>query len=92
MIFRKNNLNIGIGLGLLLPLAVFGALYGITHLALIPLKVRTLALLSICANIFLTTQFRKNRANESVRGLVVATVGLSILWIFWFGQEIFEEL
>lgn len=92
MIFRRNNLNIGIGLGMLFPMAVLGILFGITQLASIPLKVRTLALIGICANIFLTTQFRKNRASESMRGSVLATVALSIVWAIWFGQEIYEEL
>jgi hypothetical protein len=92
MIFRRNNLNIGIGLGILFPMAVFGILLGITQLASIPLKMRTMALIAICTNIFITTQFRKNRAGESMRGSVLATVVLSIVWAIWFGQEIFEEL
>ncbi len=92
MIFRRNNLNIGIGLGMLFPMAVFGILFGLAQLASIPLKVRTMALIAICANIFVTTQFRKNRASESMRGSVLATVGLSIIWAIWFWQEIYDEL
>ena len=64
----------------------------VCQLASLPLKVRTMALISICCNMLITRQFRKNRAAESVRGTVLATVGLSIVWIIWFGQEIYTEL
>ena len=92
MIFRRNNLNIGIGIAMIFPWVVFGILIGIGQLASLPLKVRTMALISICCNMLITRQFRKNRASESVRGTVLATVGLSIVWIIWFGQEIYTEL
>jgi cytochrome bd-type quinol oxidase subunit 2 len=89
-IFRKNNLNIGIGLGLFVPLAVFGVLFGIVQAGL-PLKLRTIALIAICANMLLMRPFRLNRSGDSVRGLVFTTVGLAALWIFNFYQEISAE-
>ena len=89
-IFRKNNLNIGIGLGLCVPLAVFGVLYGIVQAGL-PLKMRTISLIAICANMLLMRPFRLNRSGDSVRGVVFATVGLAALWIFNFYQEISAE-
>jgi hypothetical protein len=90
IIFRKNNLNIGIGIGLLLPLIVFGILFGIVQAGL-PLKIRTIALIAICANLLITRPFRRNRAAESVRGVVMTTVALAALWIFNFYQEISAE-
>jgi cytochrome bd-type quinol oxidase subunit 2 len=90
IIFRKNNLNIGIGIGLFLPLIVFGLLFGIVQAGL-PLKMRTIALIAICTNILVTRPFRKNRAGESVRGVVMTTVALAALWIFNFYQEISAE-
>ncbi|MDZ7880347.1 MAG: hypothetical protein U5L45_21905 [Saprospiraceae bacterium] len=89
-IFRKNNLNIGIGLGLFIPLAVFGILFGIVQAGL-PLKIRTTALIAICANMLIMRPFRLNRSGESVRGVVFATIGLVALWIFNFYQEISAE-
>jgi hypothetical protein len=92
MIFRRNNLQIGIGLSLLLAILIFSILNGVTQVASLAFKVRTLALISICFNMFLIRQFRKNRAGESIRGVVLTTVGLSVLWIVWFGAEIYNEL
>ncbi len=89
-IFRKNNLNIGIGLGLMLPIILFGSLYGCLQIGL-PLKIRTIALIAICANAISIHLFRKNRAGESVRGEALATFGLAALWIFNFYQEISAE-
>jgi predicted tellurium resistance membrane protein TerC len=92
MIFRRNNLQIGIGLSLILVILVFSILNGITQIASLAFKIRTLALISICFNMLLVRQFRKNRAGESIRGVVLTTVGLSVLWIVWFGAEIYNEL
>jgi Na+/H+-translocating membrane pyrophosphatase len=91
MIFRRNNLNIGIGLGMLLPLVVFLILSGLSNMVSLPLKTRTFAIISICLNIILIQFFRKNKANESIRGIVIATVVMSILWLFWFYEDIQAE-
>jgi hypothetical protein len=53
MIFKKNNLNIGLGMGMLLPMAFFGVLYGCVSLFHWSFKTRTIALIGICANIIL---------------------------------------
>jgi cytochrome bd-type quinol oxidase subunit 2 len=89
-IFRRNNLNIGIGLGIFVPLVVFGVLFGIVNAGL-PLKIRTIALIALCANGLIVRTFRQNRAGDSVRGVVMTTVALAALWIFNFYQEISAE-
>jgi hypothetical protein len=89
-IFRRNNLNIGIGMGIFLPLCVFAVLFGIVQLGL-PLKIRTIALISLCANMLIMRPFRRNRAGDSIRGVVLSTVVLAALWIFNFYQEISAE-
>ncbi len=89
-IFRRNNLNIGAGVGLLLPIVVFGVLFGIVQMGL-PLKMRTIALIGICANMLLMRPFRRNRAGDSIRGVVFATCALAALWIFNFYQDISAE-
>ena len=89
-IFRKNNLNIGIGLGLMLPIIVFYVLLGVVKMGL-PLKIRTIALIAICANALAINLFRRNRAGESMRGMVLATVAMAAIWIFYFYQEISAE-
>jgi hypothetical protein len=89
-IFKKNNLNIGIGLGLILPMILFAVFLGLLQIGL-PLKVRTVALIGICANALVINVFRKNRAGESVRGVAFATVTLAIVWGINFYQEISAE-
>ena len=89
--FKKNNLNIGIGLGILLPMVIFGILSSVFNLAGLPLKTRTIGLICICLNILTLQRFKANRANESIRGTVLATVALCALWLLYFGQEIYNE-
>jgi predicted tellurium resistance membrane protein TerC len=89
--FRKNNLNIGIGLGMLFPMLFFGIVSGLTNLTHVNFKLRTIALIGLCSNMILMQVFRKNRANESIRGTVLATVGLAAIWFIYFWQEIMEE-
>jgi predicted tellurium resistance membrane protein TerC len=91
MIFRKNNLNIGIGLGIIFPMLFFGIVLGITNLTSVNFKLRSVALIGLCSNMILMQIFRKNRSNESIRGVVFATIGLAAIWFIYFGQEILEE-
>jgi ABC-type uncharacterized transport system permease subunit len=92
MLFRRNNINIGIGLGILIPAMIFGFLYAFGGMGVLPLKIRTAALIGICANIFTANMFRKYRANQSLRGVMIATIIISALWLFWFLKEILFEL
>lgn len=91
MLFRRNNLNIGIGLGILVPIIAFGFLSSLVSMSSLPIKTRTLALIGICLNMLLVTAFRKNRANESIRGAVIATVVMAFVWFAWFYKEIVAE-
>lgn len=88
---KKNNLNIGIGLGILVPLIIFGILSSIVNMGGWSFKVRTLALISLCFNMIVMRFFKTNRANESVRGTVLATVGLCAVWLIYFGEDIYNE-
>jgi hypothetical protein len=91
MTLKRNNLNIGIGLGILVPLFTFMIFNGLTNIANIPFKERTIALICICLNGLLMHFYKNLRANESVRGLVLATVGLCAIWFIYYGQEIMGE-
>ncbi len=91
MIFRRNNLNIGIGLGILVPVVVFGLLYSLTALTGLNFKTRTLAIIGICLNMLVVRAFRANRANESIRGAVIATVVMAFVWFAWFYKDIMAE-
>lgn len=92
MLFRRNNINIGIGLGILVPMIVFGLLYSLFNLlGLTTIKTRTLALISVCLNMVLVNNFRKFRAGESMRGTVLATVAMAFGWFAWFYNDITAE-
>jgi hypothetical protein len=91
MFFRRNNLNIGIGLGILVPVIAFVFLFGLVSLSGLNMKTRTLALVAVCLNMLIVSNFRKNRANESMRGTIIATVALAFGWFAWFYQDITAE-
>ncbi len=91
MLFRRNNLNIGIGLGLLVPIMTFVFLFGLINLFNWNMKTRTLALVAVCLNMLVVSNFRKHRAGESIRGTVIATVVMALGWFAWFYQEIMAE-
>lgn len=74
----------------MLPMLLFGVFYGIAQMGL-PLKLRTLALIAICSNMILINRFRKSRAGDSVRGTVLATIVLAVVWLFNFYEEISAE-
>lgn len=88
----------GISMGMLFPLAVLGILAGIGYLWTNYLGVgrppllreRTLALLAICAALIPFQGFRKARANESMRGVVLVTVILGILWVVLYARELLD--
>jgi hypothetical protein len=91
MLFRRNNINIGIGLGILVPVVAFVFIFGLVSLFSLNMKTRTLALVAVCLNMLVVTNFRKNRAGESIRGTVIATVVMALGWFAWFYQEIMAE-
>ncbi len=91
MFFRRNNLNIGIGLGMIVPIIFFGLLSSIVSLSGLQFKTRSLALIAICLNMLIVRMFRKNRANESIRGIIWATVVMAFVWFAWFYEEILAE-
>ena len=49
---------------------------------------RSLALIGICLNIIPMNYFRKRYYNKALRGLVVGTFVLAIVWFFRYGQDL----
>lgn len=97
---NKNSIPIGLAIGLLLPLAAFALLYllfqqlGAAGVAssegFSPMfRERTAGIVAICLNLIPLNQFMKRRAINSMRGIVVATVILVIVWVVYFGRFIF---
>jgi len=96
---NKNSILLGLGIGFLLPLLGFLLLYfGYSFLEEAGLvsqrgfspyfRERTSAVVAICLNLLPLNAFMKRRATQSMRGIVLATIVLVVLWVIYFGQYI----
>ncbi len=96
---NKNSLLLGLGLGLLLPTVGFLLIYfGYTQLEEAGLvsergfsnyfRERTSAVIAICLNLIPLNLFMKRRATQSMRGIVLSTIVLVVIWVIYFGQYI----
>ncbi len=97
--FNKNNIYIGLGIGVLIPLTTFILLYflfGQLESAGMAsgqgfsssFRQRTLAIVAICLNIIPFNIYQKRRFTQSMRGLSIATVLYAIIWLAYFGRQI----
>ena len=98
--FQRNHLLSGLIPGLVLPVTLFALLYalfgllekqgaasgsGLTE----NFRERTLAIVAIAVNALLIQVFRKKRHEVSMRGVVVATGMMAIIWIIRYGPTLF---
>ena len=49
---------------------------------------RTLTLLALALNLIPMRFFQNRRANQAIRGLVLATLLYGIVWVYFFGQQL----
>ena len=89
---KRNDLFLGIGIGLFVPMLIFFFLFGITNFTHLPFKTRTLSLIAICSNILFLRFYAKLRALQSTNGVMYATFFLAVIWIVWFYQEIMQDI
>ncbi len=86
-------------LGLIVPAGVYGILFLLyTFLDSIGLfsdvgfaedfRTRTLGLISICANLVLMQTYRKSYRHETIRGILIASMALVVVWFFLYGIKI----
>lgn len=98
--FQRNHLLSGLIPGIVLPVTLFALLYalfgllekqgaasgsGLTE----NFRERTLAIVAIAVNALLIQVFRKKRHEDSMRGVVVATGMMAIVWIIRYGPTLF---
>jgi hypothetical protein len=97
---NKNTIVFGLLIGFLLPLAGTILFYGIFELlesldsmsdtGFRPMfRQRTASIVGIAMNAFLINHFSKQRYHQTVRGVVLSTTLLIILWLILFGKYIF---
>lgn len=97
---NRNALWVGLLLGLLVPTLAFVILYQIFSLLELKgaastvgfsenFRERTLAIVAIATNLWLLNFYRKKRWELTMRGVVIATAALALMWIWMFGTKLF---
>lgn len=87
--------------GILLPLTIYAVLYAVFGLLEQKgaasgsglsdnFRERTLAIVALAINIFLINTFKKRRWEDAMRGVVVATGLLALIWLVRFGPGLFQ--
>ena len=51
-------------------------------------RTRTIGLLALAVNLIPMRCFRRRRANQAIRGLVLATMAYGLVWVYFFGQQL----
>ncbi len=98
---KKDSVWVGLGMGLLVPAVVYVLLFILYSLLdsmdvfsdmgfAEDFRIRTLALFSICANLVLVQRYRKSYYNETIRGIMIGSMILVIIWFFIFGIKILK--
>lgn len=100
--FKKDSVWLGIIMGLIVPTVVYGVLrlvyefmesvglfsdFGFAD----DFRTRTLALIAICANLFVMQFYRRtHRHHETTRGMLIASMMLVGIWLWKFGFKILK--
>lgn len=98
--YRNNKIWLGLAIGTLLPAIGFGVLWGLFYLSdqlelsgafelSEDFRLRTLSIVAIGLNILPMNRFQKLRAEKVMRGILIATGVLVIVWIAIFKDSIF---
>lgn len=96
---QRDEIWVGLLYGILLPAAGFFLLYNLFSLLEIKgaasgagfsenFRERTLAIVAIALNLIPLNRFRKLRWEQSMRGVVIATAVLALLWLIFFGRKL----
>ena len=97
--FSRNNFLIGLLTGVCVPVMAYSVLLTLTdfideHFLAIDLNVsrgfreRTLSLIAICFNLVPFHLFNRNYADNSMRGMIPATILFVGLWFWYYGRHL----
>ena len=98
---KKDSVWLGIGIGLLVPALIYALL--ITIYTLLDsmgifsdvgfaedFRIRTLALFAICGNLIMMQRFRNAYRHETIRGILIASMILVVIWFIMFGFKMID--
>ena len=98
---KKDSVWLGIGIGLLVPALIYALL--ITIYTLLDsmgifsdvgfaedFRIRTLALFAICGNLIMMQRFRNAYRHDTIRGILIASMMLVVLWFILFGFKMID--
>lgn len=97
--FNRNDVMPALILGILLPLAGFAILYQLFSLLEMwgaasgtglsaNFRERTLAIVAIALNLLPLNVYKRRRWENAMRGIVIATAILSVLWVLRYGVHL----
>lgn len=97
---NKNALWVGLLLGFVLPALTYTILTQLFSLLEIKgaasgvglsenFRERTLAIVALATNLFLLNAYRRRRWELTMRGVVIATTLLALVWLYVFGVKLF---
>ena len=100
---KKNEIWVGLVLGLIVPVIGFGVLYGIfayldradavSNIGLgEDFRLRTIGIVSIALNAILLNKRNKRRATRTMRGIVIATFIYIVVWLVYFGDTVLNAV
>lgn len=101
-IVKKDSVWFGLGVGLIVPATVYALLLTVYTLLdsmgifsdvgfAEDFRIRTLALFAVCANLILMQRFRSSYRHETIRGIMIASMILVVIWFFVFGIKILNR-
>lgn len=96
---NRDNLLSGLLIGLLVPfvgyallLVIYEQLEAAGALSssgfTVNFRQRTVALVAICLNLIPLSYFQRRYMNRSLRGLVLATLVLGLIWFWYYGRQL----
>jgi hypothetical protein len=97
---QRNEVWVGIVVGILLPAVCFTILYQLFGLLEargaasgtglpINFRERTLALIAVVTNLLPLQIYRGRRWDDAMRGVVIATSVLALVWVLRYGSGLF---
>jgi hypothetical protein len=97
---NRNAIWVGLVVGLLLPVITYTMLLQIFSLLEIKgaasgagfsenFRERTLGIVSLATNLILLNMYRRRRWELTMRGIVLATTVLALVWLYVYGLKLF---